>query len=510
MHRFDRESVNLVYVAPDIKPITMRARANGCRDELTRPVRHDDGALRQHSLRWRLPTFICGLFLVALMVVVYAAYREVEMALHRAGAERAQHAADQVAALVGRSTQQTFDQLQRVTAAPALRRYLKDPTSENLVAAQAAVEPLAPPGASRRITLWSPTGARMLEIAVPTSMTNGVAQTLPEASRPADAGFGPLQIVDGRVVSDTGAPIDDDPSSTSPATQLGSLGLRTTISMSPPDALSRLVGPDARVLVGNRTGNVWTDLVHIVSPPAVDLAGDGIREYHAADGNRRVGALAGLRGTPWVVWVELSRTTIVAQAKTFLERMVPFGLVVAIVTGLGVRLLTVSITTPLADMTRAAEGMADGDYSRRVSNDRADEIGRLGRAFNTMTTQVADAYHRLEHMVEERTRELNEALTTLSQRSQDREAYLATIVDSSEDAIIGTSLDGMVQSWNRGAQQLYGYAASEMIGRAIEGIVPSDRANEWSDLLRRLVRGNISTTLTRCASEKTGRESRCL
>ena len=54
-------------------------------------------------------------------------------------------------------------------------------------------------------------------------------------------------------------------------------------------------------------------------------------------------------------------------------------------------------------------------------------------------------------------------------------AEFAAIVASSTDAIIGKTLDGIVTSWNAGAEQIYGYTAEEMVGMSIETIVPPDK-----------------------------------
>ena len=66
---------------------------------------------------------------------------------------------------------------------------------------------------------------------------------------------------------------------------------------------------------------------------------------------------------------------------------------------------------------------------------------------------------------------------------------LATILDSSSDAIIGKDLAGTVLTWNRGAERMYGYSAAEMIGRSVLTIVPEDRRAELADLVERVVRG---------------------
>jgi diguanylate cyclase (GGDEF)-like protein/PAS domain S-box-containing protein len=60
---------------------------------------------------------------------------------------------------------------------------------------------------------------------------------------------------------------------------------------------------------------------------------------------------------------------------------------------------------------------------------------------------------------------------------------LAAIADFSEDAIIGKTLDGMIIAWNRGAQRMYGYASTEMIGRALSVIVPPEKKPEVTAIL---------------------------
>ena len=68
-------------------------------------------------------------------------------------------------------------------------------------------------------------------------------------------------------------------------------------------------------------------------------------------------------------------------------------------------------------------------------------------------------------------------------------SYLAAIVESSDDAIIGQDLDGLVVSWNQAAERIYGYGAREMIGRSILILEPPGRPDETTLILRRLKTG---------------------
>ncbi len=72
----------------------------------------------------------------------------------------------------------------------------------------------------------------------------------------------------------------------------------------------------------------------------------------------------------------------------------------------------------------------------------------------------------------------------------DRAAWrLAAIVASSDDAIVSKDLDGIVTSWNRAAERMFGYTAEEMIGQSIRTIVPHDRQTEEDDVLACVKRG---------------------
>ncbi len=75
-------------------------------------------------------------------------------------------------------------------------------------------------------------------------------------------------------------------------------------------------------------------------------------------------------------------------------------------------------------------------------------------------------------------------------RTADRAiGLLAAIVDSSEDAIVGRDLDGLVTAWNPAAERMFGYTAPEMIGRSIMAIIPPELQHEEVDIMKRLRNG---------------------
>ena len=85
-------------------------------------------------------------------------------------------------------------------------------------------------------------------------------------------------------------------------------------------------------------------------------------------------------------------------------------------------------------------------------------------------------------------RNINQLIVTARAESEST-ARLAAIVESSGDAILGKTLDGVITSWNAGAEHQYGYAPDEIIGRSVSELIPPDRAEELVPIMDRLRAG---------------------
>ncbi len=78
--------------------------------------------------------------------------------------------------------------------------------------------------------------------------------------------------------------------------------------------------------------------------------------------------------------------------------------------------------------------------------------------------------------------------TAERERQQEVSRKLQAIVESSEDAIVSKSLDGVVQSWNKAAERLFGYTSEEMVGKSLSPLLPAERVQEEADILERIRR----------------------
>ena len=72
---------------------------------------------------------------------------------------------------------------------------------------------------------------------------------------------------------------------------------------------------------------------------------------------------------------------------------------------------------------------------------------------------------------------------------EERLRWLASIVESSDDAIISKTLDTIITSWNKGAERMFGYTAEEAVGKPVTILIPPDRQHEERTILERIGRG---------------------
>jgi PAS domain S-box-containing protein len=122
---------------------------------------------------------------------------------------------------------------------------------------------------------------------------------------------------------------------------------------------------------------------------------------------------------------------------------------------------------------------------------------QLGRVFERMQAKemLYKAYDELETRVRKRTEDLAKANADLQAEINERTraeaalSHLAAIVESSADAIIGTTLEGTILSWNAGAERIYGYSAIEVKGRSMSILVTPEMSHQEPEILDKIARG---------------------
>ncbi len=90
------------------------------------------------------------------------------------------------------------------------------------------------------------------------------------------------------------------------------------------------------------------------------------------------------------------------------------------------------------------------------------------------------------------------------QRAEARMAHLASVVESCDDGILSETLEGVILSWNRGAERIYGYSADEMIGQSVSRLVPPDRVEEMRDIQEKARTGGEVRRLETVRLQKSG------
>jgi PAS domain S-box-containing protein len=80
-------------------------------------------------------------------------------------------------------------------------------------------------------------------------------------------------------------------------------------------------------------------------------------------------------------------------------------------------------------------------------------------------------------------------MARVARKTRDAQFFLASVVESSDDAIVAKDLDGIIQSWNAGAQRMFGYAEDEVLGRPVTILIPPEAHDEETRILERLRRG---------------------
>lgn len=194
--------------------------------------------------------------------------------------------------------------------------------------------------------------------------------------------------------------------------------------------LRALVGEGSRILLGNASGApVWTDLARAVpAPPATT---NGVATHLARpDAPEVLGIALPLAGAPWRLWVELPLQFALTEERQAMEPLVLLALLCVIVGAVGAWFISAHVTSPLAELTAAADALAAGDYDRRVLQTRRGEIGSLMRSFNNMASQVGESRVAIRRQAEELEHHFHEA----QDLAQELEVSNQELIESMDEA----------------------------------------------------------------------------
>jgi signal transduction histidine kinase len=380
----------------------------------TPPADAPRGPWSNPSIAVKLPLALAVLLSVAFGAMTLAVHRQMRASVLDITSHRLEHGARQLADLLAQSVKQRTAGVQALTQNPAIVQMVTAPDPSREQAARDALRRYASATSPTiSIELWSPDARRIL--------TSGASfHEMPAAAATALA---------GQVGSST-TPVITPYRRYENSVGFASIGavregtvLRGYVvdrrrvgggSSAGANLITGLLGERARILIGGATS--WSDLTKAVdAPPAHVTPESGLVEYQRA-GEVVVARALAVPGAPWLAVVEFPRALVFAPVRRLLVRVLLLASIVVVgATAVG-WWLSRRLTTPLRQVTEAAEAVAGDGPAPRLQLSRGDEIGRLADAFNTMADRVEESrrrfetlVHELEHRVDERTAELRAA-----------------------------------------------------------------------------------------------------
>jgi PAS domain S-box-containing protein len=169
---------------------------------------------------------------------------------------------------------------------------------------------------------------------------------------------------------------------------------------------------------------------------------------------------------------------------------------------IGISFFVGKLLGPISNIKNAASSIGKGNLDEKLSISTGDEFQELSEAINEMAIHLKESQQNIQLKVKEQTATIfqknlemeNQQKAVLNilddvKKEKENSDKLAAIIFSAEDAIYAKTLDGVVTSWNQAAENLYGYAPSEIIGKSINLIAPVDKQDEINEILKKIKKG---------------------
>lgn len=440
------------------------------------------------SIERKLPLFVSALVLAVVLGLLTIGHQQVRLAARGIANDRLQRSAIALAELSARGPRLQRTQTANLAADSGVVAFLASGGRRGRAQALAALQRIARDTASNvAAELWDAGGRLVLRSGRPTLAGEAFGAAAIDS-----AVVSPLIQRDTVLYFELAADVRDQGRIIGRVQQVRRLAMNAQSRA----ALTGLAGGNVLVLLGNASGDPWMDFTTVVpappevvrtSPIEVRAAWQNPIDTAAAPigttemmryerGEQKLGVAARIRGTPWLIVMEVPNRVVLAPAQAYQRRMALIAALVVVVGAVGAWWGSRRITTPLRQITTAAEDIAGGDLRPRLHVGGQDELGRLARSFNTMAERVADSHHRLEDQVAERTLAF-----------QQSEARLRTVTETAHDAIIAADAEGVIRYWNPGATRIFGYETAEILGKPLTVLMPEQYHDQHRKGLQRYV-----------------------
>lgn len=366
---------------------------------------------KRRSLAFKIPLITSLLLAAALAAMSIASYLELRTALVELATARLHQAADQMSSVFALSARQRIGAMRELMKRPEMHEFLRTRDASQQPAIEAAIRtylgaalPLA------NVELWDDGGHRIL----------AAGSTFDEISGPLvgefktalhlidDASIGPLRQFGNELQYPVGGAVSQDGKVIGYVVERRRISnptqTRQTVAL-----LTGLIGNQATMVIGNADGSIWSDLTATIPNLPINGRESRLWDYERAGTPRSFAWATPIASTPWAVAIEFPRAVVLEPSQRFIFRSLAIAgivLLAAIVVGW---VTTRRITSPLLQVTEAAEAVAESRPQVHLEIDREDEIGRLADSFNIMAEKVEQSRTDLELRVELRTAELRAA-----------------------------------------------------------------------------------------------------